>query len=99
MELQVPRSLFLSESPSIHNVGTKFFLLYYNGILRALCVNSVIFTQRIKDEVKKLNWRRKWQPTPVFLPGKSQDRRPWWVLHFIGSQRVGNDLVTKPTRN
>ena len=21
-----------------------------------------------------LNWRRKWQPTPVFLPGESQGR-------------------------
>ena len=30
-----------------------------------------------------VNWRRKWQPTPVFLPGESQGRgslvgcRPW----------------------
>ena len=23
---------------------------------------------------KELNWRRKWQPTPVFLPGESQGR-------------------------
>ena len=23
----------------------------------------------------KLWWRRKWQPTPVFLPGESQGRR------------------------
>ena len=23
-----------------------------------------------------LHWRRKWQPTPVFLPGESQG---WWV--------------------
>ena len=22
-----------------------------------------------------LDWRRKWQPTPVFLPGESQGRR------------------------
>ena len=24
------------------------------------------------DQVRKIPWRRKWQPTPVFLPGKSQ---------------------------
>jgi len=24
--------------------------------------------------IGKIPWRRKWQPTPVFLPGKSQDR-------------------------
>ena len=35
--------------------------------------------------LKKLNlkgsmktWRRKWQPTPVFLPGESQGRGAWW---------------------
>ena len=47
--------------------------------------------------VEKILWRRKWQPTPVFLPGKSNGRRslvgynPWdakesdttkW-LHFL----------------
>ena len=25
--------------------------------------------------VRKIPWRRKWQPTPVFLPGKSQGQR------------------------
>ena len=24
-------------------------------------------------------WRRKWQPTPVFLPGESQDGEAWWA--------------------
>ena len=23
--------------------------------------------------------RRKWKPTPVFLPGKSHDRGAWWA--------------------
>ena len=27
--------------------------------------------------VRKVSWRRKWQPTPVFLPGKSHGRRNW----------------------
>ena len=26
-----------------------------------------------------MHWRRKWQPTPVFLPGKSQGRGAWWA--------------------
>ena len=25
--------------------------------------------------VKKIPWRRKWQPTPVFLPGESHGQR------------------------
>ena len=27
----------------------------------------------------KIPWSRKRQPTPVFLPGKSMDRRVWWA--------------------
>ena len=27
--------------------------------------------------VGKIPWRMKWQPTPIFLPGKSQDRGAW----------------------
>ena len=26
-----------------------------------------------------MHWRRKWQPTPVFLPGESQERGAWWA--------------------
>ena len=29
--------------------------------------------------VGKIPWSRKWQPTPVFLPGKFHDRGTWWV--------------------
>ena len=39
-------------------------------------------------------WRRKWQPTPVLLPGKS----PWMQepgrLQSMGSQRIGHDWAT-----
>jgi len=41
-----------------------------------------------------IHWRRKWQPTPVFLPGKI----PWIVepgrLQSMGSQRVRHDWMT-----
>ena len=35
-----------------------------------------------------MHWRRKWQPTPVFLPGESQG---WQSLGSNGSHRVGHD--------
>ena len=35
-----------------------------------------------------LHWRRKWQPTPEFLPGESQGREAWWAALY-GSHRVG----------
>jgi len=25
--------------------------------------------------VRKISWRRKWQPTPIFLPGESHGQR------------------------
>ena len=27
-------------------------------------------------------WRRKWQPTPVVLPGESQGRGSWWAAVY-----------------
>ena len=49
---------------------------------------------RFNPWVRKISWRGKWQPTPVFLPGKSHGQRslvgcsPWVT-------RVGHNLVTK----
>ena len=47
--------------------------------------------RRFDPWVGKILWRRKWQPTPVFLPGEFQGQRnvegysPW------GSQRVKDE--------
>ena len=45
--------------------------------------------------VRKIPWRRKWQPTPVFLPGKNPQIEEPDRLQSMGPQRVGHDLVTK----
>ena len=37
-----------------------------------------------------MHWRRKWQPTPVFLPGESQGQEPGGLLS-MGLHRVGHD--------
>ena len=29
-----------------------------------------------------MHWRRKWQPTPVFLPGESQGWGNWWAAVY-----------------
>ena len=42
-----------------------------------------------------MHWRRKWQPTPVFLPGESQGERSL-TGYSPGIARVGHDLATKP---
>ena len=41
--------------------------------------------------VGKIPWRRKWQPTPVFLPGKLHGWRSLVGYSPRGSQRVGQD--------
>ena len=37
------------------------------------------------------HWRRKWQPTPVFLPEESQGRGSLVRCHLWGLHRVGHD--------
>ena len=32
---------------------------------------------RFDPWVRKILWRRKWQSTPVFLPGRSHGQRNW----------------------
>ena len=38
-----------------------------------------------------MHWRRKWQPTPVFLPGESQGTEEPSGLLSMGSHRVGHN--------
>ena len=38
-----------------------------------------------------MHWRRKWQPTPVFLPGESQGQGSLLGCRLWGSHRVGHD--------
>ena len=45
--------------------------------------------------VKKIPWRREWQPTPVSLFGKSRGQRRLEGCSPWGCKRVGHDLVAK----
>jgi len=45
--------------------------------------------------VGKISWRRKWQPTPVFFPGKSHRQKSLAGYSPKGLKRVGHDLETK----
>ena len=45
--------------------------------------------------VGKILQGRKWQPTPVFLPGKSHGQRSLIGYSPWGRKRVGHDLATK----
>ena len=44
---------------------------------------------RFNPWVRKIPWRRAWQPTPVFLPGESHGQRAWWAtLHRVTKNRT-----------
>ena len=45
--------------------------------------------------VGKIPWRRKWQPTPVCLPGKFHGQRNLVGYSLWGCSRVRHDLVTE----
>ena len=38
--------------------------------------------RRFDPWVGNIPWRRAWQPTPVFLPGESQDRGAWQATDY-----------------
>ena len=42
--------------------------------------------------IRKIPWRRKWQPTPVFLPGESHGQRS--LVGYMRLHRVGHDWMT-----
>ena len=49
-------------------------------ICRHVCPESACHCRRLRRHgfnpwVRKIPWRRKWQPTPVFLPGESYRQR------------------------
>ena len=69
-------------SMGLHRVGHNWSDLAAAAILiRASLVAQtvkrlpIIRETRFDPWVRKLPWIRKWQPTPVFLPGKSHRRR------------------------
>ena len=51
-------------------------------------------TERLHSHFTFLHWRRKWQPTPVFLPGESQRWRSLVGCHLWG--RTESDTTEAP---
>ena len=73
------------------------------------CLVKGLFEPGIKGWVGKIPWRRKWQPTPVFLPGKFHGWKslvgysPWGLkeldmpewLHFLFFRRLTEACQSK----
>ena len=50
---------------------------------------------RFDPWIGRIPWRKKWQPTPVFLPGKSQGQRRLAGYSPWGLKRVRHNWATK----
>ena len=54
---------------------------------------------RFHPWVGKIPWKSKWQPTPIFFPGKSHGQGSLAGYSPRGHKRVGHELVTKQLQN
>ena len=79
------------------------------GCVSGLCIlffcpckiPSVVFTLSLILDIwaGKIPWRKKWQPIPVLLPGKSHWQRSLVGYSPWGHKRVRDDLATKRQQN
>ena len=51
---------------------------------------------RFNPWVGKIHWRRKWLPTPVFLPGESHGQRDLagYIVHGVAKSQTGHSWAT-----
>ena len=69
-----------------------------NGLPRLLSSKKICLPMQkmqFNPLVGKILWERKWQPTPVFLPGKSHGQRSLEGYSPWNHKRVKHDLMTK----
>ena len=80
-----------------HSSKASVQLMQYVGFPGGSVVKNLPASSREVGsiQVRKFPWTRKWQPTPVFLPGESHGRRSLEGYSPGGCKRVRHDLVTK----
>ena len=87
------QSLLSMDFPG-RNTGVRFFCFYtcyfYDG-LPSSKESCQWRRHEFEPWIGKILWRRKWQSTPVFLPGKSHGQRSLMGYSPWGCKRVGHD--------
>ena len=51
----------------------------------------------VRSQVRKIPWRRAWQPTPVFLPGESHGQRSLVGYSLRGCKELDTTKGTQHT--
>ena len=64
--------------------GIYIFTAYLESVLAATSLSLFTF----------MHWRRKWQPTPVFLPGESQGQGSLVGCHLWGHAELDTTEAT-----
>ena len=78
-----------------HQFYWKYSVHYLLGFPDGIVVKNLPANEGNTGVIRKIPWRRKWQPTSLFLPGKSHgqkssaDYSPW------GCKRIGHNFATK----
>ena len=73
MKKKKMKCIFLGPTPDLYN-HTLFEASLVAQMVKNLPAN-VGDLHEVNPWVKKIPWRRKWQPTPMFLLGKSHGQR------------------------
>ena len=87
--------IFHSKIPFIK----KLILIWKYGLLRWLHGKEATCQTGDSGSIpEKIPRRRKWQPTPVFLPNKSHGQRSLAIIHGV-PKKSRHELATKTTTN
>ena len=94
----------LGKALVLENVVSKSFMVRHNGarasqvalVVKNLSANASRHKRcHFNPWVRKIPWRRAWQPTAVFMPGESHGQRGLaGYIQYTGLQRVAHDEVT-----
>ena len=65
-------------------------VISFPGVAQMVKCLPTMRETRVQSLVGKISWRRKWQPTPVFLPGKSHGQRSLvgYTLHGVAKSQT-----------
>ena len=70
---------FQDDSSTLHLLCPTFINLSASLVTQMLKNLPAMQENQVWSLVRKIPWRREWQPTPIFLPGQFHGQRAWWA--------------------